>query len=97
MTGTLDKSVVEAVDTAHATREGTWGRLPWVSTGIIAVMLCMAVLAPLLSPHSPTEQSLPEKLLPPAWQEGGTAKYLLGTDLFGETCSRGSSMGHGSA
>jgi peptide/nickel transport system permease protein len=41
------------------------------------------VFAPLIAPHSPTEQSLPDKLKPPAWQEGGSAKHLLGTDLLG--------------
>ncbi len=57
--------------------------LPWLSVGIIAVMLFMAVFAPLISPHSPIDQSLPEKLIPPVWEEGGTAKYILGTDIFG--------------
>jgi peptide/nickel transport system permease protein len=46
-------------------------------------MTLVAILAPLIAPHSPTEQSLPDKLMPPAWQEGGSAKYLLGTDLLG--------------
>jgi peptide/nickel transport system permease protein len=59
------------------------GRLPWTAFVIIAVMLVVAVFAPLIAPHSPTEQSLPDKLKPPAWQEGGSAKHLLGTDLLG--------------
>jgi len=46
-------------------------------------MLVVAVFAPLIAPHSPTEQSLPDKLKPPAWQEGGSAKHLLGTDPLG--------------
>ena len=46
-------------------------------------MMVVAVFAPLIAPHSPTEQSLPDKLKPPAWQEGGSAKHLLGTDLLG--------------
>ena len=57
--------------------------LPWTSFLIIATMLIMAVFAPLLAPHSPVDQSLAEKLLPPFWQEGGSTKYLLGTDVFG--------------
>jgi len=57
--------------------------LPWLSVGIIAAMLFMAIFAPLISPHSPIDQSLPEKLIPPVWEEGGTAKYILGTDIFG--------------
>ena len=59
------------------------GRLPWTAFVIIAVMVVVAVFAPLIAPHSPTEQSLPDKLKPPAWQEGGSAKHLLGTDLLG--------------
>jgi peptide/nickel transport system permease protein len=60
-----------------------FGRLPWTAFVIIAVMVVIAVFAPLIAPHSPTEQSLPDKLKPPAWQEGGSARHLLGTDLLG--------------
>ena len=60
-----------------------FGRLPWTAFVIITVMMVVAVFAPLIAPHSPTEQSLPDKLKPPAWQEGGSAKHLLGTDLLG--------------
>src|SRR5438552_17533927 len=67
----------------HPRPRGDLARLPWVSFVIIAVMVLVAVLAPLIAPHSPTEQSLPDKLLPPAWQEGGSTRYLLGTDLLG--------------
>ena len=48
-------------------------RLPWVPATILAVLVLVALLAPFISPHSPTEQSLPDKLKPPAWQEGGSA------------------------
>jgi len=58
-------------------------RLPWAAFAIIALMTLVAILAPLIAPHSPTEQSLPDKLMPPAWQEGGSARHLLGTDLLG--------------
>src|SRR5256885_16660043 len=59
---------------------GDLARLPWISFFIIAVLIVVAVLAPLVAPHSPTEQSLPDKLPPPARQEGGSTKHLLGTD-----------------
>jgi peptide/nickel transport system permease protein len=58
-------------------------RLPWASFVIIVALVGAALLAPVIAPQSPTEQSLPDKLLPPAWQEGGSAKHLLGTDLLG--------------
>jgi len=75
-----------AVDTpaqARRARERSLRRMPWVPMLIIAAMAFVAVFAPFLTPHSPTEQSLPDKLIPPAWQEGGSLKYPLGTDLFG--------------
>jgi peptide/nickel transport system permease protein len=62
---------------------GALGRLPWIAALIIVTLVVAAVGAPLLAPHSPTEQSLPDKLRPPAWQEGGDTKYLLGTDTLG--------------
>ena len=58
-------------------------RLPWVAFIIIVVMTFVALSAPLIAPHSPTEQSLPDKLRPPVWQDGGSTKHLLGTDLLG--------------
>src|ERR1700752_1146629 len=58
-------------------------RLPWLSCLVIATMLAMAILAPLLAPHSPIDQTRRDKLLPPFWFEGGSGKYLLGTDAFG--------------
>lgn len=58
-------------------------RLPWTSLIIIGAMIFMAVFAPVLTPHSPTDQTLSDKLKPPFWEEGGSTKYLLGTDIFG--------------
>jgi len=58
-------------------------RAPWIPIVIITVMLVMALFAPLLAPHSPIDQALRDKLLPPVWLDGGTTKYLLGTDAFG--------------
>src|SRR5216683_7422249 len=57
--------------------------MPWLSVLVIATMLCMALFAPLLAPYSPIDQTLRDKLLPPAWMMGGSDKYLLGTDAFG--------------
>ena len=62
---------------------GDLARMPWTAIVIITVMVIVAVFAPFIAPHSPTEQSLPDKLTPPAWQDGGSTKHLLGTDLLG--------------
>jgi peptide/nickel transport system permease protein len=72
-----------AVESAEEVPRGDLGRLPWTALVIIAVLVVVAVLAPVIAPHSPTEQSLPDKLKPPAWQDGGSAQHLLGTDLLG--------------
>ena len=58
-------------------------QLPWTSLIIIGAVVFMAVFAPLLTPHSPIDQTLADKLKPPFWEDGGTTKYLLGTDIFG--------------
>src|SRR3979490_3403739 len=57
--------------------------MPWISVLVIATMICMAIFAPLLAPYSPIDQTLPDKLLPPFLLEGGSTKYILGTDAFG--------------
>src|SRR5574341_516815 len=68
---------------AEPRSRGDLARLPWGSFFIIVVMVLVALLAPLIAPHSPTEQSLPDKLRPPVWQEGGSSKHLFGTDVLG--------------
>ena len=57
--------------------------VPWVPVVIIVIIVFAAVFAPIIAPNSPTKQSLRDKLHPPAWQEGGTAEHLLGTDILG--------------
>lgn len=58
-------------------------RVPWIPIVIISVIVFMALFAPVLAPYSPIDQTLKDKLLPPAWMVGGSEKYLLGTDHFG--------------
>lgn len=63
-----------------------WLRSNGVFVGSVAVILfviCMAVLAPLLSPHAPTVQDLERRLLPPSLLPGGDAAHPLGTDHLG--------------
>ena len=57
--------------------------LPYVSLGIIAVFVLLAILAPLLSPADPYNQSLRNRFKPPVWEEGGSWKHALGTDRLG--------------
>lgn len=46
------------------------------------VVLC-ALLAGVLAPHDPVEQYRDALLTPPMWQEGGSARFPLGTDDIG--------------
>lgn len=50
---------------------------------IIALLVLIALLAPLLAPHDPIEQDLLSAQLPPAFMHGGDASYPLGTDSLG--------------
>ncbi len=49
----------------------------------IILMLLIAVFANLLAPHAPAEQFRDALLHPPVWQEGGSWKFILGTDDVG--------------
>lgn len=59
------------------------GRLPWFSLAVLALLVICAVFAPLLTPYSPTEGELGDRLDPPMWQERGSAAHPLGTDRQG--------------
>ncbi|WP_170785567.1 ABC transporter permease subunit [Ruegeria lacuscaerulensis] len=48
----------------------------------MAFVIC-AAFAPLLAPYDPTEQFRDHILQPPAWQEGGSWAFPLGTDPLG--------------
>jgi len=51
----------------------------------LACIFC-AVFAGVVAPHNPFDLAtleLGDSMLPPAWMEGGSAKYLLGTDEQG--------------
>jgi peptide/nickel transport system permease protein len=56
---------------------------PTIPLVILLAIMMMAVWASWISPHSPVEASLSHRLLPPAWMEGGSPDYLLGTDRYG--------------
>lgn len=50
---------------------------------VLAIIILMAVLAPLIAPFDPYEQILTARLKPPIWKEGGTWMHPLGTDQVG--------------
>lgn len=53
------------------------------SLALLVLMIAAAFAAPLIAPQNPLDLAaldIADASLPPAWEEGGTAKYLLGTD-----------------
>lgn len=50
---------------------------------IVAVMIFVAIFANVLAPHDPAQINPTEMLKPPAWAEGGSKEYFLGTDNLG--------------
>lgn len=58
---------------------------PTAMAGAILVLGCLlvAIFAGHIAPHDPTLGDYRIRLLPPAWQTGGSSEYWLGTDLVG--------------
>ena len=50
---------------------------------IFVALVVVAIAAPLVTSHTPDDQNRAMLLLPPVWQAGGNADYLLGTDAVG--------------
>jgi dipeptide transport system permease protein len=50
---------------------------------IVFLVLLMAALAPWIAPFNPDATDPSVFLVPPAWQAGGSAAHLLGTDAIG--------------
>ena len=60
-----------------------------IGVAIVLIVLVVAIAAPLIAPQNPYVGRTIDRLLPPAWMEGGDSKYLLGTDQLGrDTLSR---------
>jgi peptide/nickel transport system permease protein len=59
-------------------------RYPLIPVAMLTFLLVVpAVLAPQVAPHDPLKGSLANRLKAPAWQEGGSLAYPLGTDKLG--------------
>jgi len=50
---------------------------------VVAFLLLLALLAPWVAPHLPDQTNSAAFLKPPAWQQGGSWEFLLGTDAIG--------------
>lgn len=65
-----------------------WKQLIISKTGMFGAVLVLlvvltAICAPLLASHDPAAVNPLNRLKPPAWLEGGSSEYLLGTDNLG--------------
>src|SRR3954464_11832142 len=54
-----------------------------IGLGIVVLLALLAIFANVVSPHPPNEQYREFTLTPPAWDDGGNSRFLLGTDLVG--------------
>ncbi|MCA0272737.1 MAG: ABC transporter permease subunit [Proteobacteria bacterium] len=50
---------------------------------VFLAFIVLALFAPVIAPHDPTQQFRDALLKPPFWQEGGSLAYPLGTDALG--------------
>jgi peptide/nickel transport system permease protein len=57
--------------------------MPLIPIGIIVVMALLAIFADVIAPYNPEIGILGERFKPPVWIQGGSDKYLLGTDHLG--------------
>lgn len=70
-------------DLQRLLRELSRDRVALLGLVIIAGVIAMALFAPALAPHDPTEVNIAQRLMPPVWDAQGNAQYLLGTDQLG--------------
>lgn len=54
-----------------------------LATLVLLGIVLAAVFAPLLTGHDPYARQIVMRLKPPMWVEGGSAKFILGTDEMG--------------
>ena len=56
---------------------------PIIACSILGGLLFVAIFANVLAPHDPEVGALGERFRPPVWQQGGSEKFLLGSDHLG--------------
>jgi peptide/nickel transport system permease protein len=83
MTPRTQNAVLAVPDSEARPAAAARHRWPVVSLAIITLFVLIALLAPVLSPSDPYEQSLRLRFRPPVWEERGSWAYPLGTDRLG--------------
>src|SRR5213080_5431751 len=64
-------------------RSYTQSRGAVIGLALVVLLVLLAIFANVVSPHPPNEQYRDFTLTPPAWDAGGTTRFLLGTDPVG--------------
>ncbi|NOU96886.1 ABC transporter permease subunit [Paenibacillus sp. LMG 31456] len=88
-TAKLSPNVMAEAEGKGTSRLPKWLRLLLKSktgtTGfiILTIVTVTAIFAPWIAPYDPVEQHVVDMLAPPFWLEGGSSKYILGTDNLG--------------
>ena len=77
-TGVPPRSPLRAFWDAFSENRGAVGGL-----AVVTLIVLLAILADWVSPYSPTEQFRDAVRAVPMWAEGGSARFLLGTDSLG--------------
>ncbi|HXX84606.1 MAG TPA: ABC transporter permease subunit [Casimicrobiaceae bacterium] len=54
-----------------------------IGLALIVLLILLAIFADVVSPYPPNEQYREFTLTPPVWDQGGSARFLLGTDPVG--------------
>jgi peptide/nickel transport system permease protein len=54
-----------------------------IGATVLVLIVLMALLAPIISPHDPYDQDLARRLIPPIWHDKGVWAHPLGTDQLG--------------
>lgn len=77
MTAHATATVPLAIAQVRKERGRRLPRMVWVGTGIVALFILCALLAPVIAPYDPLAQDVTNALQAPSW------RHLLGTDSLG--------------
>ena len=84
----LDAQTAPVADVAPGPWREFWqaysqSRGALIGLGLVVLLVLLAVFADVVAPHPPNEQYRDFTLAPPAWDVGGSSRFLLGTDPVG--------------
>jgi peptide/nickel transport system permease protein len=79
----LQSPVVMTTSSSWGKRLAVLKRAPKLPTAIVLLSILVAILAPVIAPHSAIDSDLRARGIAPVFIEGGRGEYLLGTDRQG--------------